>query len=528
MTSSSRPILDLSALREELLPAIERGMPIAFWARLMPDQPAIVAPAGSRTFAQLNARTNQLVRALRSRGLVAGDSIALMCGNRPEFAEVLWATRRAGWRITPLNWHLTAEEAAYVIDNCDAKAFLVEGRFAEAARLVPTAAPRTTVRVAIGTSMDGYTDCEALLSGQDEHDIEDPEPGTAMLYTSGTTGRPKGVFRAVLPTAPPPSTIAAAYQPGAHVHLCAGPLYHAAPLSFSLLTPGTYGATIVMMDGWDAEKALQLIEKHWVTHTHMVPTMFHRLLSLPAEVRDRYNLSSLEYVLHGAAPCSVPLKQALIDWLGPVVYEYYAATEGSGTFVDSSTWLSRPGTVGKPPTSDHILIMDDAGNELGPNAVGTVYLKAPDVGRFTYYKDDGKTAQAYRGNYYTLGDMGYLDAEGYLYLTDRSAHLIISGGVNIYPAEVEAVLLTHPAIADVGVIGVPNAEWGEEVKAVATLNPGYAPSRQLGNELIDHCRTKLAHFKCPRSIDFVTSLPRQDNGKLYKQLREEYRKRASA
>ena len=499
-------------------------MAVALWAKLMPDTPAIVAPAGERTFAKLNARSNQIVRALRERGLVAGDSVALMCSNRPEFAEVLWATRRAGWRITPINWRLTGEEAAYVVNDCDAKAFFVEGRFQAAAELVADAAPQVTVRVAVGGAIPGYAEYEALLEAQDERDIDDPQLGTAMLYTSGTTGRPKGVFRPTVSNAPTASTVAANYVPGRSAHLCAGPLYHAAPLSFSLAVPNAYGATVVMMDGWDAELALQLIQNYRVTHTHMVPTMFHRLLSLPAEVRSRYDTSSLSYVLHGAAPCSVPLKQALIEWLGPVVSEYYAATEGTGTFVDSLTWLRRPGTVGKPPTSDHIVIRDDAGNELPPHEVGVVYLKAPGVGRFNYYKDEQKTARAYRGDYYTLGDMGYLDADGYLYLTDRSAHLIISGGVNIYPAEVEAVLLTHPAIADVGVIGVPNAEWGEEVKAVATLHAGHAPTPALGDELMEYCRARLAHFKCPRSVDFVASLPRQDNGKLYKQkLREEYR-----
>jgi long-chain acyl-CoA synthetase len=522
--TSSPPILDPGTIHREFPAALERGMAVALWAKLMPETPAIIAPAGERTFKQLNARSNQIVRALRGRGLVAGDSIALMCSNRPEFAEVLWATRRAGWRITPVNWHLTGEEAAYVVDDCDAKAFFVEGRFQAAAKLVAAAASQVTVPVAIGEAIPGYAQYEKLLVAQDESDIDDPQLGTAMLYTSGTTGRPKGVFRPTQSSAPPLSTVAANYEPGRSVHLCAGPLYHAAPLSFSLAVPNAYGATVLMMDGWDAAAALELIQKYRVTHTHMVPTMFHRLLSLPEVDRSRYDSSSLSYVLHGAAPCPVPLKQALIDWLGPIVNEYYAATEGTGTFVDSPTWLRRPGTVGKPPTGDHIVIRNDAGRQLPASEIGLVYLKAPDAGRFTYYKDERKTAKAYRGDYYTLGDMGYLDADGYLYLTDRSAHVIISGGVNIYPAEVEAVLLTHPAIADVGVIGVPNAEWGEEVKAVATLHAGHAPTQALGNELIEYCRSRLAHFKCPRSVDFVASLPRQDNGKLYKQkLREEYR-----
>lgn len=312
---------------------------------------------------------------------------------------------------------------------------------------------------------------------------------------------------------------------GESVHLCTGPLYHAAPLAFSLAAPHLNGATVLMMDGWDAARALQLIEQYRVTHTHMVPTMFHRMLSLPEAVRKQYDLTSLRFVLHGAAPCPVPVKQKMIEWLGPVIYEYYAATEGSGCSVDSVTWLRKPGTVGKPLTPGHIKIIDEQGNECPPNQVGTVYLAAPDVGRFTYYKDEGKTDKAYRGTHYTLGDIGYLD-DGYLFLTDRSAHLIISGGVNIYPAEVEAVLLTHPCVADVGVIGVPNLEWGEEVKAVVELQKGYAASPELAQELIEYCKQRVASFKCPRSVDFLLALPRHDNGKMYKQaLRAMYREK---
>jgi long-chain acyl-CoA synthetase len=350
-----------------------------------------------------------------------------------------------------------------------------------------------------------------------------------MLYTSGTTGRPKGVHRNM--STPPAATAmlgsqlmpVSNYRAGESVHLCTGPLYHSAPLSFSLVIPQMFGCSVVMMDGWDAEETLRLIERHRVSHTHMVPTMFHRLLSLPDEVRNKYDISSLKFVLHGAAPCPVPVKQRLIEWLGPIVHEYYGATEGIGTHVDSETWLKKPGTVGKP-TPGHVKIFDDNGAELGPDQVGTVYIQSPAQTRFDYYKDGQKTKQAYRGDYFTVGDVGYLDAEGFLYLTDRSANLIISGGVNIYPAEVEAVLLTHPAVADAGVIGVANSEWGEEVKAVVEIQRGHTASPELAQELIAHCRAHLAHFKCPRSVDFVSELPRQENGKLYKHaLRERYR-----
>ncbi|MBL0729944.1 AMP-binding protein [Piscinibacter sp. HJYY11] len=497
-------------------------MSVALWARLMPEARAIVSEAGSRSFAELNARCNQLVRMLRARGLAAGDGIALLCSNRVEFAEVFWASRRAGLRITPVNWHLTADEAAYIVNDCDAKALFFDARFTGIAQELVE--KTHCARFAIGGGLAGFDDYEAAIADQPIDDIADPQLGTSMLYTSGTTGRPKGVNRAAV--AGSPTSEAAAYTPGASVHLCTGPLYHAAPLTFSLAVPNTYGAAVVMMDGWDAERALQLIEQHQVTHTHMVPTMFHRMLALPEATRARHDLRSLRYVLHGAAPCPVTVKRRLIEWIGPIVHEYYAATEGMGCLVDSPTWLAKPGTVGQPEPG-HIRILGEDGREMPAGEVGTVYLRAPDEGRFSYYKDPAKTAKAYVGSHYTLGDMGYLDEDGFLFLTDRSAHLIISGGVNIYPAEVEALLLTHPAVADVGVIGVPNEEWGEEVKAVVMLQATHAPSPELAQALIGHCRDRLAHFKCPKSVDFVDQLPRLDNGKLYKQkLREAYRAKA--
>jgi long-chain acyl-CoA synthetase len=528
---------EFRALVMQKLPAAFRtGMTAAMWAELLPNAPAILGEHGNRTFAELNAHSNQLVRALRARGLKEGDSVALMCSNRAEYAEVLNATRRAGFRITPVNWHLTGAEAAYIVGDCDAKAIIAEARFGEAAVTAAAGAPGALVRLAVGGTLPGFDSYDAALREQDGSDIPDPTPGTSMLYTSGTTGRPKGVHRPVS-TPPPganmatgagPGLLAGNYKAGESVHLCTGPLYHAAPLSFSLGVPHMFGCAVVMMDGWEAEETLQLIATHRVTHTHMVPTMFHRMLSLPESIRAKYDLSSLTFVLHGAAPCPPQVKQKLIEWLGPIVHEYYGATEGVGSIVDSETWLKKPGTVGKPTVAGHIKIMDDQGNELPPGQIGTVYMSAPAQGRFTYYKDENKTNQAYRGDHFTLGDIGYLDEDGYLFLTDRSANLIISGGVNIYPSEIEAVLLTHPAVADVGVIGVPNPEWGEEVKAVVELQKGHTASDALGRELIEHCRKHLAHFKCPRSVDFVAELPRQDNGKLYKHaLRERYRAAAA-
>jgi len=506
--------------------AAANGMYVSYWAGIHPTATALVGEQGRLTFAELNERTNQLSRALRARGLVAGDALAILSHNSFELVEAFLATRRIGVRLTPLNFHLGADETGYILRDCDAKVFIAASRFADVAAQAAAGAPSVQTRLAVGGDIPGFERYRDFVHGFDPSDIDAPVLGTNMLYTSGTTGRPKGVERSVIPTmAPAPIATPGGYTAGTDLHLCTGPLYHAAPLSFSLMLPLLRGVGVVLMDGWEAERSLQLIEEHCITHTHMVPTMFHRLLGLPKETREQYDLSSLKFVLHGAAPCPVPLKRALIDWLGPVVFEYYGATEGIGTFVDSDTWLAKPGTVGRPEPIDQIRILDDEGRELPPGTAGSVYLKAPGAMRFNYYKDEAKTQAAFRGEYFTLGDVGHMDSDGFLFLTDRSANLIISGGVNIYPAESDAVLLTHPAVHDVAVIGVPNDEWGEEVKAVVELREGQVPSQSLERELIDYCRSRLAHFKCPRSVDFVDKLPRFDNGKIYKHaLREGYRR----
>jgi long-chain acyl-CoA synthetase len=527
----------------EVSPAVQAartGMTVALHAATEPGRLAIVPADGSPsvTYGELNARANKVARALRARGIRAGDGVVIMCANRPEFVEVYAACMRSGFRLTTVNWHLTADEAAYIIADCEAKVIVADARFADVAKVAADAADAAAetgveaglpiVRLAVGGDIASFEAYDSALAGVDGSDIDDPILGGTMLYTSGTTGRPKGVYRkdrvatsfAVLGLFAP--------QPG-DVHLCTGPLYHAAPLAFSLGIPLLLGATVVLMDGWDAAESLALIERHAVTHVHMVPTMFHRLLSLPESAREGWDVSSLRFVVHGAAPCPVHVKQRLIDWLGPIVFEYYAATEGTATWVTSAQWLERPGTVGKVEPPDLVRIVDPFGEPLAAGEVGLVSIKSPENGRFEYFKDAEKTASTYRGDYFALGDVGYVDGDGYLYLTDRSANLIISGGVNIYPAEVDAVLLEHPAVGDAATIGVPDDEWGETVLAVVEPAAGVVGDEELAAELIEFCRERLARFKCPRKVEFLGELPRQDNGKIYKRLlRDRYRAQVEA
>jgi long-chain acyl-CoA synthetase len=499
---------------------IDKGMATAVYAAANPDRMAVISPYGERTFRELNERTNQLVRALRQLGAGPGDTLALVCRNRPEFIEVYEAALRGGFRLTPINWHLNAEEIAYIVDDSEAVVLIADAFFGDTIVATAKLLSGSPVVLAVGGDIDGFASYEDAINAQDAGDITDPEPGGAMLYTSGTTGRPKGVRRA-MGLAPALYRLHSRNSPHAgdtNRSLVTGPLYHAAPLSISLTAPLAAGLGLVLMDGWSPEETLQLIERHGITHTHLVPIMFHRLLSLDDDVKQRYDISSLKLVLHGAAPCPVDVKHRMIEWWGPVIEEYYAATEGGGTYINAKEWLERPGSVGKATPGSTVVVRNDAGAVASEGEIGTVWFKRSELEPFEYHRDPEKTASVHDGDLFTLGDMGYMDADGYVFLTGRSAELIISGGVNIYPAEIDAVLLEHPAVRDVACVGIPNDEWGEEVKAVVELRDGYIAGDALARELITLCRDRLAHFKCPHTVDFVNDLPRFETGKIYRRL----------
>jgi long-chain acyl-CoA synthetase len=483
----------------------------AVFAREQPGATALWSARGSRSFAELHEAANRLASHLRGLGLQPGDAVALMCSNRPEFVEVLLAALRCGLRLTPVSTHLTTAEAAYIVADCQARVLFVESALSGTAI-------EGVARIVIGEA--SYT--AALASGSADDD-ERACAGKLMLYTSGTTGRPKGVYsRKADCVEPQYEGSFANYQPG-DVQLCAGPAYHSAPLLFDLRWPLASGVPIVLVDKWDTREVLRAIEQHRVTHAHMVPTMFQRLLALPQAERERYDVSSLRLVIHGAAPCPVPVKQALIDWLGPVLIEYYAATEGGDNIhVNSVDWLRRPGTVGRLDPSRGHRILDEQGNDVPVGSVGRIYFRAPAEDRFEYFGDPAKTAAAYAGDRFTLGDLGYVDEEGWLFLTGRSAETIISGGVNIYPREIDDVLNGHPAVAQVCTVGAPDPEWGERVVSVVVPAAGHAPTPELAGQLIAHAATQLAGYKRPREIVFEQALPHSGTGKL---LRAEVRQR---
>jgi long-chain acyl-CoA synthetase len=505
---------------------------LGFWsiAGDDPDYLAVVDPDGREVRAgELLASSNQLVHGLRDLGLRPGDVVAMVLPNSVEVLELYLAVLQAGWYLVPVNFHLVGPEIAYIVQDCEAKVLVTHERFAD----IATAAadeidfPKEG-RFAVG-NVAGFRRYEELKDGRPTTLPEDRTTGAVMNYTSGTTGQPKGVRRK-LPGVPPEAMaigfggmlLLFGLQPhDDNVHICGSPLYHTAVLVFA---GGALhmGFSVVLMDKWTAESMLELIDRYRVTNSHMVPTQFHRLLALPDDVKAKYDVSSLRHMVHAAAPCPPDVKRRMIEWWGPVIDEYYAASEGGGTIVRSEEWLEHPGTVGRAWPNAEIVVLDDDGKELGRNEVGTVYMHMASVD-FEYFKDKDKTERSRVGKFFTVGDVGYLDDDGWLFLRDRKADMIISGGANIYPAEIESVLLMHPKIGDAAVFGIPHEDWGEEVKAVVEPEAGVEASPQLAAEILTFCSDKLAKFKTPKSIDFIDEMPRDPNGKLYKRkLRDPY------
>lgn len=479
------------------------------------------------TYRQLDEASNRCAQLLRASGIGPGDHIALMIENHPVFYQICWGAQRAGVIFTAISTRLSAEEAAYIINDCGAKLFVGSKKLATTCAGLLALAPAVGRWLMVDDTVAGFESFDAALAAQPAERIADEMGGYDMLYSSGTTGRPKGVetpFEREPIDATNPLIEVGRKLYGMDentIYLSPAPLYHAAPLRFNM-TVMRLGGTCVIMERFDPLRFLELVEKYRVTHTQLVPTMFVRMLKLSEEERARHDVSSLKCAVHAAAPCPVPVKQQMIEWWGPVLWEYYAGTEGNGmTMVDSATWLKHPGTVGQAVIGK-LRICDENGDELPVGERGTVYFS--DGRPFAYHNDPDKTAQASntRG-WTTLGDVGYIDEEGFLYLTDRKAFMIISGGVNIYPQEAENVLVMHPRVADVAVFGVPNEEFGEEVKAVVQPRDMHDATPEFAAELIAWCRERLADVKCPRSIDFEAELPRAPTGKLYKrELRERY------
>lgn len=502
------------------------------YAGITPDKPAIIVAESGETvsYAQLDTRSQRFARHLYDTGVRPGDHVAALCDNQARALEIYWAAMRSGLYITFINSQLSADEAAYIVNDCGAKTFVVAARFAGIAGAIVAQTPRVDRRIALGC-IDGFDDYEAVIAAASSQPLPAQPCGVDMLYSSGTTGFPKGI-EVPLPdrdVSQPGDPITALFGPAMgltadSVYLSPAPVYHAAPLRFMAMAH-RLGATVVMMAKFDAENALRLIEQYRVTHSQWVPTMFIRMLKLDRQVRESYDVSSLRCALHAAAPCPVDVKRAMIEWWGPILLEYYASTEGNGvTMIDSREWLQRPGSVGKSLLGI-LHICDDSGADVAAGQIGTVYFER-EVAPFEYHNDPARTAETRHRNHptwTTCGDIGYLDEDGYLYLTDRKSFMIISGGVNVYPQEIENTLALHPAVFDVAVIGVPDEEMGESVVAVVHPAAEADSYEELSATLDRFLRDRIAHYKVPRRYEFTADLPRTPTGKLIKgRLRERY------
>ena len=501
-------------------------------ARIRPNAAAFIMAETGETvsYAELEMRSNKVAHLLRANGLKRLDHFSIFMENNSRYVEVCCAGERAGLYYTPVNSFLTAEELAYILTNSKSKVLVTSAEKLDVARAAIALCAAVSLCLVVGgqdesARIRGY---EAAIANQSGDPIADEALGVAMLYSSGTTGRPKGILRP-LPDQPPSQMLPLfvflqklwLYRESM-IYLSPAPLYHSAPQGAVGLTI-RMGGTAVIMERFDPENYLRLVEKYRITHSQLVPTMFSRMLKLPEDVRGKYDLSSLEVVVHAAAPCPVPVKEEMIKWWGPVIHEYYAATEGLGCSVcNSEEWLAHRGTVGKVVLGE-LQVLDDEMKPCPAGTSGTLWFKTATP--FEYFDDPGKTTEARSadGSMSTVGDVGYVDDDGFLYLTDRATFMIISGGVNIYPQECENLLITHPKVADAAVFGVPNADLGEEVKAVVQPMPGVEIGREFEKELIAFCGQHLSRQKVPRSVDFTAELPRLPTGKLYKRvLRDRY------
>jgi long-chain acyl-CoA synthetase len=501
------------------------------YAQAEPDFVAVVDPDGTEhTAGAILARANRYVHALRGLGLAPGDAVAAVLPNGVLPVEVYLAALQAGWYYVPINYRLSAPEIAYIIKDSGAKAVVSHERFAA---VITAAADETGLpagsRLAHGT-IPGFADVEAVLAAQPDTLPEDRTAGAAMHYTSGTTGKPKGVARSLSGIDP---DVMAELHTGFfalfgiphredQVHLSTSPNYHTAVTTFAGNALNS-GHRVVYMDKWDPEETLAKIERYKATHTHMVPTQFHRMLQLPEEVRNKYDVSSMRWAIHAAAPCPIDVKQKMLDWWGPVIWEYYGATEGGGTTATPEDWLKYPGTVGSPWPISELKITDDDRQPVGAGVPGTVWMKMGGQD-FEYKGDKAKTDDNHDAEgFFTVGDVGYLNEDGFLFLCDRKSDMIIAGGVNIYPAEIEGEILAHPGVGDVAVFGIPDDDMGEQIKAVVEPAGGYEAGDELAASIMEHLAGRLAKFKWPKSIDFSEELPREPTGKLLKrQLRDPY------
>jgi long-chain acyl-CoA synthetase len=508
---------------------------LGFWrlATAQPEWGALVAPDGTEyTAGELVAAANQVSHGLRALGLSAGDTVACVIPNSAEFMQLYLGALQIGCYFTPINHHLVGPEIAYIVNDSDAKVFVGSAEHADevAKALTEVDGIAATNLFSVDGAIDGMRPFAELTDGQPTDAPEGRTAGNPMHYTSGTTGKPKGVKRPLVEI--DPDDLAALYvgfqqmfgvQPfDDNVHITGSPLYHTAVLLWTANSLHM-GHKVVLMDKWKPEGMLQLIDQHKVTTSHMVPTQFHRMLALPEEVRAKYDCSSTRCMVHAAAPCPPDIKRRMIDWWGDAIMEYYAATEGGGTIITAQEWLQKPGSVGKAWPGSEIRIHDDeTGEWLGANVEGTVYMSLA-LANFEYKGDEKKTKANRKEGFFTVGDWGLIDDDGYLFLKDRKSDMIISGGVNIYPAEIESVLLTFPKICDVAVFGIPHEDWGEEIKAVVQPAEAVDPGDELRDEIFAFCEDKLAKFKRPKTIDFLPELPRDPNGKLYKRkLRDPY------